>query len=237
MFTGLDEAVGVVESLVGGRLKVAPVGWASARHSIGLQSDTPWLADLTPNPSPPPFPTIVSEGASEGNSEGFASSTDPIALGESIAVNGCCLTVVASDPFLEFDLSEETFSRTTLGAFKPGSKVNLERAMRLGDRLGGHIVQGHVDGVGAVVSVREEAGSWVMRFSVPTGSERYLIDKGSVCLDGVSLTVVSPVGNEFEVAVIPHTWAYTNLSSLRIGDAVNVEFDVLAKHVERLMQR
>jgi len=160
---------------------------------------------------------------------------DPLAIGESIAVNGCCLTVVSFDDGLHFDLSEETLRRTSLGSLESGSKVNLERAMRIGDRLGGHIVQGHVDGLGKLLWVSQEAGSWLMRFAVPTGGERYLIDKGSVTVDGISLTVVKPEGNEFDVAIIPHTWENTNLSRLQKGDLVNMEFDVLAKHVEKLM--
>ncbi len=160
---------------------------------------------------------------------------DPFEIGESIAVNGCCLTVVSFDDGLHFDLSEETLRRTSLGSLENGSKVNLERAMRMGDRLGGHMVQGHVDGLGKLLWVAQEAGSWLMRFGVPTGGERYLIDKGSVTVDGISLTVVKPEGNEFDVAIIPHTWENTNLSSLKKGDMVNMEFDVLAKHVEKLM--
>ncbi len=163
---------------------------------------------------------------------------DPIVLGESISVNGCCLTVVASDPYLEFDLSEETLARTSLGALKPGSKVNLERAMRIGDRLGGHIVQGHVDGLATIQRFDSRPDSWVFTILCATGGQ-YLIEKGSVTLDGVSLTVVSPrdtpAGTEFEAHIIPHTWTATNLSARAADDQLNIEFDALAKHVERLM--
>lgn len=161
-------------------------------------------------------------------------SDEPLALGESVAVNGCCLTVVEPGHLI-FDLSEETLARTALGRLKTGSRVNIERAMRMGDRLGGHIVQGHVDGVGQVLAVEELAGSWRMTFRAPEGGGRYLIDKGSITLDGVSLTVVEPRGDEFDCHIIPHTWEHTALSSLEPRDSVNVEFDVLAKHVERLM--
>ncbi len=161
---------------------------------------------------------------------------DPWQLGESVAVQGCCLTVVDSSDGLRFDLSEETLARTSLGQLAAGSKVNLERAMRPMDRLGGHIVQGHVDGLAKVVSVQELQGSWEFRFEVPAGGERYLIDKGSVCLDGVSLTVVNPAGSLFAVAVIPHTYEVTSLSDRQAGDVVNLEYDVLAKHVEKLLE-
>ncbi len=163
-------------------------------------------------------------------------ANDPWQLGESVAVQGCCLTVVDSSDGLRFDLSEETLARTSLGQLAAGSKVNLERAMRPMDRLGGHIVQGHVDGLAHVVSVKELQGSWEFVFEVPQGGEKYLIDKGSVCLDGVSLTVVAPEGSRFTVAVIPHTYEVTSLSDRAAGDRVNLEYDVLAKHVEKLLQ-
>jgi riboflavin synthase len=164
-------------------------------------------------------------------------ANDPWQEGESIAIQGVCLTYLP-DPseLLTFDLSEETLARTTLGDLRPGSPVNLERAMRPNDRLGGHIVQGHVDATATVESIVEQEGSWTMRFRVPAGGGRYLIDKGSICLDGVSLTVVSPDEDTFEVAIIPHTWANTSLSVRQPGDRVNVEYDVLAKHVERLLE-
>ena len=160
--------------------------------------------------------------------EGFAE-------GESVAVNGCCLTVLPGEG-LRFDLSPETLDRTSLGALAPGSRVNLERAMVAGGRLGGHVVQGHVDATGVFEGATPEGNSVVMRFRAPEGTGRYLIDKGSIAIEGVSLTVVRPVGDAFEVWVIPHTLERTNLGSLRPGDRVNLEFDVLAKYVERLLE-
>jgi len=165
----------------------------------------------------------------------------PVDLGESVAVNGCCLTVVeavlrdSGTVTLKFDMSGETLARTNLGGLTSGSRVNVERAMRPMDRLGGHIVQGHVDAVGEVVGLREDGEFTVFRFQAPNEYGRYLIDKGSVAVDGISLTVVKPVGGEFDVWVIPHTLRHTNLESRKAGDAVNFEFDVLAKYVEQLL--
>ncbi|MGV3617877.1 MAG: riboflavin synthase [Fimbriimonas sp.] len=156
------------------------------------------------------------------------------AEGESIAINGCCLTVVGFDP-LRFDLSEETLVRTNLGDLKEGDGVNLERAMSARDRFGGHIVQGHVDATGEVVAVEPQEDSTVVRFRIPAEYERYLIDKGSVTIDGISLTVVRPEGDTFETWIIPHTLANTNLGRRQAGDRVNLEFDVIAKYVERLL--
>lgn len=160
--------------------------------------------------------------------EGFAE-------GESVAVNGCCLTVLPGEG-LRFDLSPETLDRTSLGSLAPGTRVNLERAMAMGGRLGGHVVQGHVDATGTFEGSRPEGNSVVMRFRAPEGYGRYLIDKGSVAIEGVSLTVVRPQGDTFEVWVIPHTLERTNLGALNPGDRVNLEFDVLAKYVERLLE-
>ncbi len=157
----------------------------------------------------------------------------PLVEGESIAVNGVCLTVVGDS--LRFDLSEETLARTSLGALAEGDPVNLERAMSASDRFGGHIVQGHVDATAEMVAIEPQEGSTVYRFRTPAGGGRYLIDKGSVTLDGISLTVVRPVGDEFEAWIIPHTLANTNLGSRKVGDQVNLEYDVIAKYVERLV--
>lgn len=159
----------------------------------------------------------------------------PWALGESVAVDGCCLTIVAHDGPLRFDLSPETIARTGFRRIRPRSPVNLERAMRLGDRFGGHIVQGHVDATGEIVSIQPEADSFRFTFRAPDGTGRYLIDKGSVAVDGISLTVVEPRGPEFDVWIIPHTMRVTNLGESKPGDPVNLEFDVLAKHVEKLL--
>lgn len=161
---------------------------------------------------------------------------EPWVLGESVAVDGCCLTVVsADDGTLGFDVSEETARRTTFGQFKPGDQVNLERAMRPSDRFGGHIVQGHVDTAGELISIQPTGQAPVYRFRVDASMDRYLIDKGSIAINGISLTVVSPRGGEFDVAIIPHTLSATNLQDLSVGGKVNIEFDVIAKHVEKLL--
>lgn len=160
---------------------------------------------------------------------------DPMTLGESVAVNGCCLTAVQISSSMTFDLSPETLRRTSLGDLKPGDPVNLERAMRLNARLGGHIVQGHVDACGRVISILERPDSWIFRFQAPREYDRYLIDKGSVCVDGVSLTICEPADGAFDVWIIPHTFEVTNFSIRKPGDRVNLEFDVLAKHIEKLL--
>ncbi len=168
-------------------------------------------------------------------------SAGPVAAdanpGDSISVNGVCLTVVARDgEDLAFDLAEETRSVTTLGRLAPGDPVNLERPVTLATRLGGHVVQGHVDGVGTVREVAPAGGGREVAIGLPNGLGRYLVAKGSVTVDGVSLTVAALDDDCFRVALIPHTLAVTTLGSLREGDAVNLEVDVLAKYVERLMQ-
>lgn len=152
---------------------------------------------------------------------------DPWALGESVAVNGCCLTLVAWKKGLEFDLSQETLTRTTLGSLSQGQLVNLERALKAGDRLGGHIVQGHVDTTG---EFRDWEDSNLAFFSVDESWSRHLVDKGSVTIDGVSLTVVQPEGGRFKVAFVPHTLENTTLGGLQSRQRVNIEFDVLAKY-------
>jgi riboflavin synthase len=156
-------------------------------------------------------------------------------LGESVAVNGVCLTVVARGPVLRFDLSPETLRRTSLSRLRSGSLVNLERAMQAGGRFGGHIVQGHVDATGSLDSVRQEGNSQVLRFAYPGEYGKYLIEKGSVAVDGISLTVVAPDDRTFEVWIIPHTLEMTHLADLQPGDPVNLEFDLIAKYVERLL--
>lgn len=154
-------------------------------------------------------------------------------LGASIAVNGCCLTLVATDgsTYWDADVSEETYSRTNLGALRAGDVVNLERPMALGERLGGHIVLGHVDAVGHVVS---PAPDLVIR--IPRNLMHLIVEKGSVTVDGISLTAFDLSADTFRVAVIPHTTAVTTLGVRKPGDAVNIEMDVLAKHVERLVE-
>ena len=159
-----------------------------------------------------------------------------VRMGESIAVNGVCLTVVAFDAAsFEADASTETLALTTLGGLAPGVPVNLERAMRPDDRLGGHLVSGHVDGIGAVVSVHEDARAQRWRFSVPASLLRYVAKKGSICVDGVSLTVNEVDAEGFEVALVPHTVSHTAFASTRVGDAVNLEIDLVARYVERLL--
>jgi len=154
-------------------------------------------------------------------------------MGASIAVNGCCLTLVASDSssWWEADVSDETYSRTNLGSLNAGDPVNLERPMALGERLGGHIVLGHVDAVGTVVSSAPEL---VVR--IPKDLMHLIVEKGSVTVDGISLTAFNLTRDTFRVAVIPHTMEVTTLGVRKPGDRVNIEMDVLAKHVERLVE-
>ncbi|MEO8364737.1 MAG: riboflavin synthase [Pseudoxanthomonas sp.] len=159
-----------------------------------------------------------------------------VQLGESIAINGVCLTVVGFDvTSFEADASNETLSLTTLGLLKPGAPVNLERAMRPSDRLGGHLVSGHVDGVGKVLGITPDARAQRWRFAAPQSLLRYIAKKGSICVDGVSLTVNEVDEQGFEVALIPHTVANTAFASNSIGDAVNLEIDLVARYVERLL--
>jgi riboflavin synthase len=163
-------------------------------------------------------------------------SFDKVRLGESISVNGVCLTVVAFNAkYFEADASNETLSLTTLGSLKPGAAMNLERAMRPTDRLGGHLVSGHVDGIGKVVSIHEDARAQRWRFSAPPPLLRYIAKKGSICVDGVSLTVNEADDTGFEVALIPHTVANTAFAQTAVGDAVNLEIDLVARYVERLL--
>ncbi|MEN3302195.1 riboflavin synthase [Pseudonocardia sp.] len=164
-------------------------------------------------------------------------STDA-AHGDSIAVNGCCLTVVdeegASEDLFRLELVPETLKRTSLGAAVAGSKVNLERALPAGGRLGGHIVQGHVDGVGTLLGRTPGERSDEVRFSLPAELSRYVVEKGSICVDGVSLTVAGVDADSFTVALIPTTLADTTLGGRGPGDPVNLEVDIVAKYVERL---
>ena len=156
--------------------------------------------------------------------------------GDSIAVNGVCLTAleVRADSFAA-DGSRETLERSTLGNLRAGSVVNLERAVTPETRLGGHIVQGHVDARGRFLSAEEHGGSWTVRVAYPPELARYLVFKGSVAVEGISLTVAGLTDEYFEIAIIPKTWAVTNLSTLRSGDAVNLEADIIAKYVERIL--
>jgi riboflavin synthase len=158
-------------------------------------------------------------------------------LGASIAVNGCCLTVVEFEPpggavagWWEADVSLETLRRTNLGALGAGDPVNLERPVRLQDRLGGHLVQGHVDAVGTIIEPAPD-----LRVRMDSGLTRYVVEKGSITVDGISLTVVDALDNGFTVAIIPHTEAVTTLSNKGPGDVVNLEVDITAKHIEKLL--
>jgi riboflavin synthase len=160
-------------------------------------------------------------------------------IGASIAVNGVCLTVVGrSEGHLDFDLSAETVRRTSLARLSEGEPVNLERPLTLSSRLGGHLVQGHVDGVGEVTGIEPagDGGAW-LTVRAPAEVRRFFVDKGSVCVDGISLTVAALDDEGFSVAVIPHTLDVTTLGSVRTGDRVNLEVDLIAKYVDALLER
>ena len=159
-------------------------------------------------------------------------------LGDSIAVNGTCLTVVdfREDQF-RVDLAPETLRRTSLGELSQGSRVNLERPLAVSDRLGGHIVQGHVDGAGRVMSIRPESDCYIFRIRCPKRLMPYVVEKGFIAVDGISLTVVSKGAASFTISVIPYTFSHTNLQEKSAGNRVNLEVDILAKYVESLMAR
>jgi riboflavin synthase len=183
------------------------------------------------------FTGIVEELGSVAGREGhklrIAATTviDDAAIGDSIAVNGCCLTVVAlGESWWEADVTDESFARTNLGDLADGDPVNLERPVRMEDRLGGHLVQGHVDSVGEVVEPVPD-----LRVRMPHELQRYVVAKGSIAVDGISLTVVETTDDGFTVAVIPHTAAVTTLGTAGPGHRVNLEVDIMAKHVERLV--
>jgi riboflavin synthase len=220
----------------------------------------PPIAPLAPLPAPPVFTGIVEATVLLSHVEALGRGArfrvpapDPgwaVRVGESVALSGCCLTVTGLlDPetgrgvpgatpgaSMTFDLSPETLARTWFRAAVAGTPVNLERALRLGDRLGGHMVSGHVDAVGQVVSVEPDGagGRWIV-FEVPGGLERYLIEKGSITIDGVSLTVVEPAGRRFGVAVIPTTLQLTTLGRAEPGRPVHLEADLVGKWIEKLL--
>lgn len=158
-------------------------------------------------------------------------------VGASICCSGCCLTVVekAGDVFF-VDVSAETLAKTQIGSWGPGTKVNLESALRLGDELGGHVVSGHVDGLARIVRIDAEGGSHRVLIEAPEALAGFVAPKGSICLDGVSLTVNEVDGRSFGVNVIPHTWAVTTLGLWKVGDAVHMEADMLARYVARMME-
>jgi riboflavin synthase len=199
-----------------------------------------------------PSPLTHKDTGSDHQRFRIATGFRDLAPGESIAVNGACLTVTEFNPAGDalFFISAETLACTALGTLGVGSRVNLERAMALGERLSGHIVQGHVDGLGRLLAVTPETESYLVKFALPTRLGRYCVEKGSIALNGVSLTINSihsaengpengnEVGNEGEIilgiTLIPHTWKHTQFADMHLGDPVHVEVDVLAKYVERL---
>jgi riboflavin synthase len=208
MFTGLVEHVGTIESLEHSEL-------SSPRSESSARSDSTG-ARIRVNAGP------LAAGLS---------------VSGSIAVNGCCLTAVEiSGETFAADLSGETLRRTSLGELKPGTRVNLERPLTAMKELGGHFMQGHVDGVGRVARLESEGANWWFGVRVPAELARYVAIKGSIALDGISLTVAGWHDGIVETAIIPFTYEHTNLSSLKVGEAVNLECDVLAKYVERLME-
>jgi riboflavin synthase len=158
-------------------------------------------------------------------------------IGDSISVNGACLTIVSkARARLRLDVSAETLRRTVLGELKPGDRVNLERCLTLAQRINGHLVAGHVDGVGKIVSIKPEGDSKLFTFEVPANEARYLVEKGSIAIDGISLTTFGIRGRRFNCALIPHTLKVTTLGTKGPGDRVNVESDMMAKYVERMLQ-
>ena len=168
---------------------------------------------------------------------GAAAVLDGLRLGDSVAVNGACLTAVAiDDDGFAVDAVAETLRRTSLGELRPGDRVNLERPMRLGDRLDGHLVQGHVDATGTVVAIADDGFARRVRIELPAGLERYVVERGSIALNGVSLTVAGIEERIVEVSLIPETLERTTFGTVAAGDPVNVEVDVIARHAERLLQ-
>ncbi|PYU17841.1 MAG: riboflavin synthase [Acidobacteria bacterium] len=160
-----------------------------------------------------------------------------LAVSGSIAVNGCCLTIVEiSGEIFAADLSSETLRRTSFAEIRAGTRVNLERPLTAGKEFGGHFVQGHVDGIGRVVRCEADGANWWLGVRLPRELARYVAMKGSIAIDGISLTVANLAGDTVEAAIIPFTYANTNLQALRVGDAVNLEADILAKYLERLLE-
>jgi riboflavin synthase len=163
--------------------------------------------------------------------------TSEIAVGASIACAGCCLTAVEIGPdWFAVEVSGETLSKTGLGAWREGSRMNLERSLKVGDELGGHFVSGHVDGQGSVVSIAPESGSHRVTIEAPAGLARYIAQKGSIAVDGVSLTVNDVSGARFGVNIIPHTWSQTTLADLQPGASVHIEIDMLARYIARVAE-
>jgi len=167
-----------------------------------------------------------------------AYDTDAIDIGASIACSGCCLTVVEKGPgWFAADVSAETISKTVCGTWEEGSQVNFERPLKASDELGGHIVSGHVDGVGSITSIEPEGDSFRIQFQVPSELAHYIASKGSVAVNGVSLTVNEVEGHVFGVNIIPHTCEMTSFGTAKVGDRVNLEIDLLARYVARLLEK
>ena len=180
--------------------------------------------------------SISMEGGNASILIGASTVTEDTRDGDSIAVNGVCLTALDVSPVsFRADVSRETLDRSTLGSLKAGSRVNLERAVTPATRLGGHIVQGHVDGRGTFLSAMQEGEFWTVAIGFTPEFAKYLVYKGSVAVEGISLTVAVLRDDSFDIAVIPKTWELTNFSTLRPGDAVNLEADVIGKYVERML--
>ena len=181
---------------------------------------------------------IVSKITNNGMTVKASIVLSDVKLGDSIAINGTCLTAVSfSNSEFSVDLSPETMRRTSLSQLTEGSRVNLERALSASDRMGGHIVQGHVDATGRITSIKPDGDSIIFRVRVPKRLDKYIVEKGFVAVDGISLTVVKRGASSFTLAVIPYTMENTNLAVLSEGDQVNLEADILAKYVESLLAR
>ena len=182
---------------------------------------------------------IVRDIVTEGTNVHFtieSAVSSQLKIDQSIAHNGVCLTVVAQEGKTHTVTAiKETMDRSNLGNWELGTLVNLERAMLANARLDGHIVQGHVDGMGSCVEVKKEEGSWYYTFRYQPTKEHILVDKGSICINGVSLTVVNPKENLFSVAIIPYTYEHTNFKHIKIGDTINLEFDVIGKYIAKYM--
>jgi riboflavin synthase len=205
-------------------------------ESYRLRISNPYAADVGKVVSVPDALAASPESASPYNNAAF--TVDQIQLGESIANNGVCLTVTDFSPdFLQFDLAPVTIEVTALSRLKAGSKVNLERSLRMGDRLSGHWVQGHVDGKAKVTKLEStDEDFYNLEIEPPESLLRYCVSKGSLCIEGISLTIQKLGEKTLSFQIIPHTWMHTDLSDLAIGDLVNIEVDLLAKYIERFQE-
>lgn len=184
-----------------------------------------------------PVHSVMKRGGAARIGVELGDLAEGVRIGDSIAIDGVCLTVSAlSGSLAHFDAVEETLARTTLGALKTGDLVNVERALRVGDRLGGHFVQGHVDGVGTLVDRRPVGAQWLYVFSVPPELTGLMIPKGSIAVDGISLTLVDVGADRFSVVLIPHTFAVTTLGRKGIGAKVNIECDMIGKYVAKFLR-